>query len=99
MSVMRYLYGPSRRNVLPVFLLQRAPPVPTMWLRAATPPYPPPACGEYRRGRRLSHLTSGSTSNWWNGGGDGRVHSRVDVPGPHGLFAALSLRMKARTIP
>src|SRR5215813_2919483 len=55
-----------------------------------------------RTGRGLtaaSHLTSGSTSYWWNGGGDGRVHSRVVAPGPQGLLAALSLRIKARTIP
>src|SRR5229473_1112638 len=104
MSVMRYLYGPVQRNVLPVFLIPRA-----------APPYPPPPAGEGKEGRiggaargrvgivadirRLPHLTSGSTSNWWNGGGDGRVHSRVVAPGPHGLLAALSLRMKARTIP
>ena len=46
-----------------------------------------------------SHLIRGSTLNWWNGGGEDSVHSSVVAPGPHGLSAARSLRMKARTMP
>src|SRR5712671_5325944 len=99
MSVMRYLYGPSRRNVLPVFLLPHAPAGADGMARGHHPPYPPPLAGGTEGADGLPHLTSGSTSNWWNGGGDGSVHSRVVAPGPHGLLAALSLRMKARTIP
>ena len=34
----------------------------------------------------------GSTSNWWKGGGDGKVHSSVVAPAPHGLSPARSLR-------
>src|SRR5262249_38802247 len=50
------------------------------------------------RGRgdeRGLHLIRGSTLNWWNGGGEESVHSRVVAPGPHGLSAAFSLRTKA----
>ena len=43
--------------------------------------------------RGLAYLIFGSTSNWWNGGGDVSVHSSVVAPAPHGLFAAASLRM------
>ena len=32
-------------------------------------------------------LMRGSSSNWWNGGGEGSVHSSVVAPAPHGLFA------------
>ena len=46
-----------------------------------------------------AHRTSGSVSYWWNGGGDGSVHSSVVAPGPHGLAAARSLRTKACTMP
>src|SRR5262249_13712658 len=49
--------------------------------------------------QRDAHLISGSVSNWWNGGGDGSVHSSVVAPGPHGLAAARSLRTKACTMP
>ena len=33
-------------------------------------------------------LNSGKVSNWWNGGGDDRVHSNVSAPSPHGLASA-----------
>ena len=35
--------------------------------------------------QRDAHRISGSVSYWWNGGGDGSVHSSVVAPGPHGL--------------
>src|SRR5438309_57250 len=41
---------------------------------------------------RRHHLINGSSLYWWNGGGDGSVHSSVVAPAPHGLSAALSLR-------
>ena len=34
----------------------------------------------------------GSTSNWWNGGGEDSVHSSVVAPSPHGLSPATRLR-------
>src|SRR6202035_1776670 len=46
-----------------------------------------------------AHCPRGSTSNWWNGGGDGSVHSSVVAPTPHGLSAACSLRTKASISP
>src|SRR3954447_24144609 len=46
-----------------------------------------------------SHCTFGSTSNWWNGGGDGSVHSSVVAPAPKGLSAARSFLMKASATP
>src|SRR3954447_5291301 len=55
-----------------------------------------------RRNRRAAHwhhCTRGSTSNWWNGGGDGSVHSSVVAPAPHGLSAACCLRTNASTRP
>ncbi len=30
----------------------------------------------------------GSVSNWWNGGGEDKVHSSVVAPSPHGLSSA-----------
>src|SRR6185437_4904196 len=45
------------------------------------------------------HCTRGSTSNWWNGGGEGSVHSSVVAPTPHGLSAAWRLRAKASITP
>ena len=41
---------------------------------------------------RTPHLMRGSVLNWWNGGGEGSVHSSVVAPAPHGLSAAFSLR-------
>src|SRR5262252_8554768 len=103
MSIIRYLYDPPQRSVLPVFLVPRARrrrSYDRSSLGRASRALPSPACGKGRGlGRLPSHFTSGSTSYWWNGGGDGKVHSRVVAPGPHGLLAALSLRIKARTIP
>ena len=43
----------------------------------------------------VRHLITGSVSYWWNGGGDGNVHSRVVAPTPQGLAAASAFRMKA----
>src|SRR3954453_10672079 len=34
-----------------------------------------------------AHLIRGSSLNWWNGGGEGRVHSSVVAPAPHRLCA------------
>src|SRR3979490_2068802 len=51
------------------------------------------------RDRANTHCTRGSTSNWWNGGGDDSVHSSVVAPAPHGLSAACSLRTKASITP
>jgi len=52
------------------------------------------------RGRiSKAHRISGSVSYWWNGGGDGSVHSNVVAPGPQGLAAARSLQMKAYAMP
>src|SRR5262249_40601927 len=45
------------------------------------------------------YLIRGSTSNWWNGGGDGSVHSSVVAPAPHGLSAARSSRRHACSTP
>src|SRR5260370_19284685 len=101
MSVMRYLYGPSQRNVLPVsfFSVRRqCRPRRRCGSGPPPPPYPPPACGGTERAGGLSHLTIGSTSNWWNGGSDGMVLSRGGAPSPHDLIAPLSLPLKARTI-
>src|SRR5262245_9181821 len=50
-------------------------------------------------GRERHHLIRGSSLNWWNGGGDGSVHSSVVAPGPHGLAAAFSLRANAWNTP
>ena len=47
----------------------------------------------------ITYLILGSSLNWWNGGGDDSVHSRVVAPGPHGLAAAFSLRAKATPMP
>src|SRR5579864_4323103 len=58
-------------------------------------------CGFRRTGLAFcdaAYFTIGSTLNWWNGGGEDSVHSRVVAPGPQGLFAAFSLRMKATAI-
>ena len=49
--------------------------------------------------RHFDHCTRGSTSNWWNGGGDDSVHSSVVAPAPHGLSAACCLRTKASITP
>src|SRR4029079_2264237 len=54
---------------------------------------PPPA------GRCCPHLISGNSLYWWNGGGEGSVHSSVVAPAPHGLSAARSLRMNAWATP
>ena len=41
----------------------------------------------------------GSTLNWWNGGGEGSVHSSVVAPAPQGLSGAGRLRTNAsRTV-
>src|SRR6266702_7279934 len=45
------------------------------------------------------HLISGNSLYWWNGGGEGSVHSSVVAPAPHGLSAACCLRMKAWATP
>ena len=37
------------------------------------------------------YLIRGSSLNWWNGGGEGSVHSSVFALGPHGLSPALRL--------
>ena len=47
----------------------------------------------------LNYCTRGSTSNWWNGGGDGSVHSSVVAPAPHGLASATRFFAKASTTP
>jgi hypothetical protein len=57
--------------------------------------------------RELSHAglnepnysTRGSVSNWWNGGGDGSVHSSVVAPMPQGLAGASLFRTKAKAMP
>lgn len=41
----------------------------------------------------------GNVSYWWNGGGEGSVHSSVVAPSPHGFPAALSLRENACAMP
>ncbi|VTO11897.1 Uncharacterised protein [Brevundimonas vancanneytii] len=45
----------------------------------------------------LSALTTGSSLNWWCGGGEDRVHSSVVAPSPHGLASALRRRMADST--
>ena len=50
-------------------------------------------------GAFLNYCTRGSTSNWWNGGGDGSVHSSVVAPAPHGLSAACSFFTNAMITP
>src|SRR5262249_52517199 len=50
-------------------------------------------------GPAACHLISGSSLYWWNGGGDGNVHSSVVAPAPHGLSAARSLRTNAWATP
>src|SRR5258707_15680940 len=97
MSVMRYLYGPSQRNVLPVsfFSVRRqCRPRRRCGSGPPPPPYPPPACGGTERAGGASHLTSGSTQNWGDGGGEGRGQSRGGAPGPHGMVAALPFGME-----
>src|SRR4051812_7006941 len=37
----------------------------------------------------IDYLTRGSSLNWWKGGGEDRVHSRVVAPTPQGLSGAL----------
>src|SRR5581483_48872 len=46
-----------------------------------------------------AHRINGSVSYWWNGGGDGSVHSSVVAPAPHGLALARCLRMNASAMP
>ena len=46
-----------------------------------------------------AHLIRGNSLNWWNGGGDGSVHSSVVAPAPHGLSAAWRFWMKASATP
>ena len=48
---------------------------------------------------RKHHLIRGKISNWWKGGGEDSVHSRVVAPAPQGLSAAFSFRQKAKIIP
>ena len=45
--------------------------------------------------RNPGYSTRGSVSYWWNGGGDGSVHSSVVAPMPQGLAAATVFRQKA----
>src|SRR5262249_23171213 len=52
----------------------------------------PAACSRH-------YLMSGSSLYWWNGGGEGSVHSRVVAAAPHGLSAAFSLRKNAHPRP
>src|SRR5258708_37359233 len=102
MSDMRYLYGPSQRNVLPVsfFSVRRqCRPRRRCGSGPPPPPYPPPACGGTERAGGVSHLTSGSTSDWWNGGGGGRGHLRGGGPRPPGLLAAPSFWVNGRALP
>jgi hypothetical protein len=42
---------------------------------------------------------TGSSLNWWKGGGEVSVHSRVVAPSPHGLSPAGRLRTKASKTP
>ena len=35
------------------------------------------------------YLIRGSSLNWWNGGGDDKVHSSVVAPSPHGVRFSL----------
>ena len=42
-----------------------------------------------------SYSTRGSVSYWWNGGGEGSVHSSVVAPLPQGLAAASFFWAKA----
>src|SRR5438552_2930888 len=51
------------------------------------------------RAANSAYCTRGSTSNWWNGGGDGSVHSSVVAPAPHGLSAACCFLAKASITP
>src|SRR5215475_965748 len=58
-----------------------------------------PGVEDARRASSRRYLMSGSSLYWWNGGGDGSVHSSVVAPGPHGLSAAFCLRAKAWKTP
>ncbi len=57
----------------------------------AGPGFAGPACGR--------HLMTGRVLNWWNGGGEGSVHSSVVADAPHGLSAARRLAANASHTP
>ena len=54
-----------------------------------------PPFGMSARDQCSSPLTTGSSLNWWVGGGEDRVHSRVVAPSPHGLATPGRRRMAA----
>ena len=43
----------------------------------------------------ISAVMRGKVSNWWNGGGEDKVHSSVVAPGPQGLSPATRFTWKA----
>ena len=40
-------------------------------------------------------MNLGKVSNWWNGGGEDSVHSRVSAPSPHGFATSFFPKNKA----
>src|SRR5690606_3198701 len=50
-------------------------------------------------GNRADYLMRGSSSHWWNGGGDDSCHSSVVAPSPHGFAPATRFLAKASNTP